>query len=185
MPDVAVVVGGAECVWDDVERARALCAEAGVEPEFFVINDAIAYFSDPCVAVSLHPDKMVPWFSTRASKGFPAPFEVWCHSNRRAAHKLVTNVLKDRGGSSGLLAVYVALHKGYNRVILCGVPMETAANHFVRKVKWVACVAFWRAWELHANEIKPYVRSFSGQTAALLGQPTVEFLKGNNNAAAA
>ncbi len=185
MPDVAVIVGGAECVWDDVERTRALCDEAGVKPEFFIINDMISFFPGEATVVTLHSDKLPGWLNQRQHGGHPAPTEIWCNSNRRAAHKLVTNVMKDRGGSSGLLAVYIALNKGYDRIILCGVPMETAANHFVRKVKWVACVAFWRAWELHANEIKPYARSFSGQTAKLLGQPTVEFLRKEGQAATA
>ena len=52
---VAVVVGGADCVWAEVEEARGLCAEVGAVPEFFVVNDMISVFPGDVVVTSLHP----------------------------------------------------------------------------------------------------------------------------------
>jgi len=172
---VAVVVGGSESVWQEVEQARELCRIAGVAPEFFVVNDMIAQFAEKCVAVSLHPDKIPGWLSKRRSAGYPEPDQVWSHRTQRG---VVTNFLTDHwGGSSGLFAAKIAfqeLHHG--RVLLCGVPMKVEAQHFIRHQRWNACAAFWRAWLRHREQLIKYVRSFSGNTADLLGRPDVEFL---------
>ncbi len=179
---VAVIVGGAEGNLIEVEEARALCAEAGVAPEFYVVNDMIAHFPDPCVAASLHPDKLPAWLGQREKNNYSSPSEVWAH-NRRSNHGFVTHTLRDRGGSSGLFATFVALEKGHDRVLLAGVPMDVARNHFVRKVRWVACAAFWRAWITNKKDLIR-VRSFSGSTAELLGRPDIEFLMGEKTNAA-
>lgn len=182
--DVAIIVGGAIDVAKEVEEAKAMCAATGVTAEFFVINDMIPQFPEPCVAVSLHPDKLPAWLAKRDAAGYTKPAQVWAH-NRRSNHQFVTDTLRDRGGSSGLFAAFVAMERGYERIILCGVPMSVERNHFIRKVKWVACSAFWRAWITHKKDIAPYVRSLSGQTAEMLGKPTPEFLKGEKEAIAA
>jgi hypothetical protein len=171
---VTVVVGGAEGVWAEVEEARALCAAAGAQPEFIVVNDMIATFPGECVVASLHPDKIPAWLSLRRSGHHPDPKEVWAH-NRRANHPFITHTTKDWGGSSGLFAAKVAIERGASHVLLCGVPMEVARNHFVRKTRWVACQAFWRAWGTHKADLGR-VRSLSGATGDLLGRPGVDFL---------
>jgi len=172
MPNVAVVVGGAESVWAEVELAKALCKEANRTPEFFIINDMIAVFPGEARAITLHPAKLQQWLDQRRNTKYPEPTQVWCHSLNR----LVTNHTLDWGGSSGLFSIKIAREEDFKKILLCGVPMTVQDNHFVRHQRWNACTAFQEPWKVHLHEIKPYVRSFSGWTAEQLGKPTVEFL---------
>lgn len=172
---LVVVVGGAECVWGDLAAAQTLCAEAGVQPVYYALNDMIPLFDGECAAITLHRHKLNAWLAQRRQSHRPAPRQVWANSKERADQ--VTNCTADWGGSVGLFAVKVALEQGHKRIILCGVPMETTGNHFIRKTRWVACEAFWSRWVSHMAEIQPFARSFSGKTEKVLGFPTVEFLR--------
>ncbi len=69
-------------------------------------------------------------------------------------------------GSSALQAVYLALNKwGYDRVVLCGVPLTGANNEGLKYGRFV------EAWENVLPEIKGKVFSMSGNTKKLLGGP--------------
>jgi len=68
-------------------------------------------------------------------------------------------------GSSSLHAVYLALNKwGYDRIILCGVPIE-GDNDGLRYDRFI------HAWEAVEADIKGKVFSVSGKTKTLLGGP--------------
>lgn len=172
---VAIVIGGAECVWADYEQTKALLGPIVEYKDWttFVINDSIPLFPDWVDhAVSLHPNKFKDWAHKRNELKLNIPYRVWAH---RAA-PLVTDHTKDWGGSSGLFACKVALELGYRRIILCGVPMDEKAKHIVRGVPWQPARAFWRAWETHMKDIKGFVKSFSGRSCGHLGAPTLEWL---------
>ena len=168
---VALVVGGSERVKEELAEAEALCA--GCDVTRFVINDMIPQAEGPCIAVSLHPTKLADWLKRREANGHPAPSQVWAHRSGPN----VTNHVEDWAGSSGLFACKIARQLGFERIILCGVPMEPSAKHVVRGQPWPAGVTFRRGWERHKEEIKPFVRSMSGWTAEQFGRPSVETLR--------
>ncbi len=134
--------------------------------------------------MTLHPIKLreaqPKWLEARELAGFSAPAEVWAHT----AHKFATHVLPDWRGSVGLHGVAVARKKGFERIILAGVPMQAIAGHFVRKVPWNGCRSFTQGWEHRKREIAPFVRSMSGWTRQILGEPTLEWLRPQVSAAA-
>jgi SAM-dependent methyltransferase len=170
---VAVVVGGGGDPLAEVEKARELCAASGARPVFFVINDMIPNFPGEIVAVTLHPTKLREWLRDRTAKGHPSPTAIWAHRKGEG----VTNVIDDWSGSSGLFSVHIARHLGFDRILLCGVPMAPEGNHFLRRVRWNAAFAFRKGWERRKPEIAPYVRSFSGWTRDLLGAPDAAFIR--------
>lgn len=174
---VAVVIGGSERVWDDFRVASLFCSENGLEPEYYATNDMIEHFHLPCVACTLHPDKLRQWLPARANAGHPAPIAVWSHDGgSKRNYPLVTNQLRDWGGSVGLFAYQVARERGHDRVILCGVPMTTE-KHFLRKSAWSACSVFLKSWTARHHEMHPHVRSTSGgYTEELFGRPTPEWV---------
>jgi hypothetical protein len=180
-PTVAVVVGGALCVWDEIKLTKALLAEAGEEPLWLVINDMIPLFYDPCIAISLHPDKKLgEWLTARAEAGHPAPTQVWSN----LAINEVTHLLDDWRGSSGLFAVAVALKLGFTKIVLAGVPMQASAGHIVRGVTpWKAVEQFMGGWKGREQELRPFVRSWSGWTGKAFGRPSLAFLEGERVAA--
>lgn len=175
---VALVIGSANSVWSDYDRANLLLDELektrpNVGFETFVINDTIPVFPDFMdFAITLHPDKLRRWAQGRNANGFNAPRQTW--SLKR--DKLVTNVSTDWGGSSGLYACKIAMEKGYQKIILCGVPMEPSFEHIVRNSAWNAAKQFRRGWERHMNDVKDMVRSFGGWTMEKLGSPTIEWI---------
>jgi hypothetical protein len=169
---VAIVVGGSNNVLAEVAEAEALVRNSGMEPVFIVTNDTIPIIEGEIIAATLHPHKLPQWLTTREQAGKPKPMEVWAHIH----HQNVTNQVNDWAGSSGLFSVAVARQKGFDKIILAGVPMKKEAGHIVRKRDWTQVIAFTAAWSRHVKEIAPYVRSMSGWTAELLGKPDAAFL---------
>jgi hypothetical protein len=183
---VAIVVGGASTVYNEIAEARALCESVDVVPEWFVVNDMLTLFEGECIAVSLHPaqkGKLDAWLATRRERGFPMPREVWAHrisDGRGGTLPGITHMTEDWGGSVGLFAAGpVAIKKlGFKKVLLCGVPMDEKVGHIISNEpwRWSGYKGFRVMWQTHHKEIEPYVRSFGGWTAERLGKPTVEWL---------
>jgi hypothetical protein len=80
-------------------------------------------------------------------------------------------------GSSGLFAVEIALRLGYERLVLCGIPLtgrttiqENGEEERLRKGQpFIA--SFRDAWVRDFELLSPHVRSMSGWTRELLGGP--------------
>jgi hypothetical protein len=167
---VAIAVGGAASVWDEMKRALDLAPHA----EAYVCNDMIPVYPGPCTAVTLHPHQLKEWLSRRNANGLPRPKEVWSHASGR----LVTRRTLESRGSSGLLCVHVARLEGFERIMLCGIPMTKEGGHFVRNAQWDAAETFQKHWPKEFLRLAPYVRSFSGWTKETFGEPTPTWLTG-------
>lgn len=175
---VAIIVGGAACVRDDLRAAFRLCEAANVMPEILITNDMIARYDGAHHAVTLHPRKLPDWLAARAAAQLMPPREVWGNHS----HRMVTKVVKDWGGSVGLFAVKIALNELGMRAVLCGVPMTVEGGHFLRSQPWRDALIFRRIWLLRKAEFANQVRSMSGWTAETLGLPTLTFLRGTDAA---
>lgn len=172
--DVAVVVGGGGDPLSEFDAAKVLCDATHKTIATFVCNDMLALFPHHIdYAVTLHPDKMIPWTQLREKNGHPMPFgSTWCHRS----FKGFTGHTKDWQGSSGLMMVKIAREEGYTRIIVCGVPMTVEAEHFVRHQRWNAAPGFVRGWRRQEAQLRPYVRSMSGWTRETFGEPTFDWL---------
>jgi hypothetical protein len=172
---IAIIIGGALCWQQDLDNARKLIGDRAFR--FFVVNDHIKTFSGPCIAVTLHPDKLhgqFAWLLERRKKGFPEPEQIWAHKKANSVtHDTNT---KEWGGSSGLFAVQVALREGYRKVIGCGIPMTVDGSHYIRGIKWQSAIAFRAGWVRNKSTIAPYFRSMGGWTAEQFGYPNEEWL---------
>lgn len=73
-------------------------------------------------------------------------------------------------GSSSIVGTLVALQLGYEKIILCGIPLT--GNAFEGN----PYEAFRPGWEYHKDKFVDKVRSMSGWTAELLGVPTIEWV---------
>jgi SAM-dependent methyltransferase len=185
LPSVAVVVGGAANVLEEIAQTSALLnrvmsAQPAFPPqvEWFVVNDMIARFRGECIAITLHGQNLKSWLAHRSEHGYPPPASVWTHRMADAAYG-ATNFTEDWRGSSGLFAVKVARERGYERIILCGVPMDQSVGHITRgATEWKAASMFRTGWIQHHFEFAPYVRSHSGWTKERLGAPDENWLAG-------
>lgn len=193
----ALVLGGAASVWTDVEASRELL---GREWWDIVVaaNDIGCHWPHRLDHwATLHPEKMAAWIGARATNGHPPAGRIWTRTGRavptgRYRVRIEASMIKSPpGGSSGLLAVWVAFDAGCDRLVLCGMPMDPSA-HFkestvhVKDRKWSSADSHWRAWtrEGTLKELRGKVRSMSGRTREKLGAPTPEWLAGGKGAAA-
>lgn len=179
----ALILGGAKCVWDDLERA----GEFGPYDATFAINDVLAHYKGPVdYAASLHPEHFEKWISERNAKGYPRPHKFVSHSTR--AHNgsgepfpidLIIDYLwrgASSSGSTGLYAVKAALTLGFTHIVLCGVPMDATQAHFHDRTAWTPANDFWPAWTEALPHYAERTRSMSGRTKDLLGEPTQDWL---------
>lgn len=169
----AVVLGGAACLHDDLAAALELFT-----PDLTVaVNNAGRDHPGPVHHwASMHPEKFPGWIQAREAMGHPPVTEFWTAKRRRqpARPNMVFREVENWGGSSGLLAVTVALTLGCRRVVLCGVPLDAKQAHYDDPRAWTEAGSYRRAW-LERAPFMPGVRSMSGFTRDTLGAPTEDW----------
>jgi len=178
---VALVLGGASTVWDDVRAALDLATFDAV----VACNDVGAAWPGRLDAwVSLHDEKLPLWIKRRQAAGRPPAKRVLGHAKprNRVAPGLTgtTDYLlpgQRNSGSSGLFAVKVALiDLGMDKAVLCGIPVTRAGAHFFDPREWGGAQSHWQGWDEAMPILKQRVRSMSGLTAARIGRPDKTWL---------
>lgn len=179
-PEWALVLGGGECVWEDVLAWEAIYGRMW-DGIVIAANDIGCHWPRELDHwVSLHPNKFPKWKDLRAQQDLPMDGILTWGTSR---HARVTDrqVNPWGGGSSGMMATQVAWVSGCTRAILCGIPMTPTA-HFSESregygsKEWRAAAGHWRAWGTTKHRMEGWVKSMSGRTRELLGDPTVEWL---------
>lgn len=178
---VALILGGAECVWTDAEAAMAM-----VDPDAVIaVNDMIALWPGKIThACTLHGEKLLGWQTGRKASGFNTDYKTAYFEKprkRQTTPAKVDLVIEYRwphldSGSSGLYGVKVALDEGFDRVILAGVPMDAGLGHIVRNEPWDVANRFRAAWVGAIPHILGPVRSMNGWTREILGYPSLDWL---------
>ena len=183
-PHVALVLGGAASLWQDILAVEALIgAHWDTLGIVIAVNMAGVHWPGRLDHwVTLHPEfyfsggnptpKTPPWKSLRQGN---SDYLVWTYTGHKHARS-VHRHLKHPGGGSGLLAVSVALRLGCPRIVLAGMPIDSGA-HFDRPGKWTAADRFQPEWEAALPKLATRVRSMSGWSAGLLGSPTAEWIR--------
>jgi len=180
---VALVVGGAACVWDDIEQAFAL-----FKPDVVAAVNNIGVDWDYPVdyLVSFHTDKLIKWADERKAKKRPGNPSLWTGplSGRKIIPKVNTiNRIKRVGGSSAYMAIVVLLDDAKaDKIVLAGCPLDFEMPHYHNEQgnrPWKDGKNYRSWWKNHLSEIQGSVKSMSGWTAEVLGKPTPEWLNGN------
>src|SRR5690606_41187496 len=131
----ALVLGGALSLFEDEAEARAM----GFEPDIIVATNHAGRDREGLVDhwCSFHVELFPLWLKERRAAGRPDPGQLWsCHA--RPAPKGLPRVRKAANwrGSSGLLAVTVALELGATHVVCCGVPLRKEGEHYDKPGLW-------------------------------------------------
>lgn len=171
----ALVLGSADCLFHDAQAVARWAHET--RPLTIAVNDAGWVWPGRVDHwVTLHAENLPALIAKRPPDGYETwsrPKDDGIETDHRLHHWGV--------GSSGLFAVTVALHLGCEKVVLCGMPMDSrpyAMDHD----KWVGAwpsseVEIHRdGWTYHLSKMKGHVKSLSGWTRELLGAPTEEWL---------
>lgn len=175
---VAFVLGGAACVWDDLESARTLCS-----PDIVCcVNEiGVDYSGKVDHWVSFHANLLMQLIPKRKKHGYTDAENVWMGSARYSKAPSYFKKHNAKGGSSGLLATRIILDRtDATHTILCGIPISANMPHYHdrdRKALWSDARHYWKHWRESLPILRKRVRSMSGWTAELLGLPDEEWLE--------
>lgn len=172
----ALVLGGASCL------ARDVLSYCGPVDGVVACNEAGIWWPRRLDAwVSFHPRyfERKGWRARRAEAGYSEALRYLSQEEARPPcpdYVTFTSYLlpgQDKSASSGIFSAKVALvDLGFDRVVLCGVPMDSQ-HHF-----WDESEAPWRPAQDFAEQVKTIdpewrarMRSMSGWTREFLGAP--------------
>lgn len=178
MTAVALILGGARCLWEDF--AKALELTEGRERIIVATNFAGRFYKGDIDAwVTLHPEQFAPWRDERSMTGLNTDYRAFAHANRRNPSGAEVWPLA-WSGSSGLFGAQVAVEAlEAAGAILCGVPMEVDGGHFAEPGDWPLVEKYKPAFR-DAHEAGFPIRSMSGWTRELFGEPDTDWLDSLN-----
>lgn len=175
-----LVLGGAMSVMDDARSAFGL-----FEPDqIYAANHVgIIWPGRLDVWVSMHPLEFKAWQQEREKAGRNTDYDAVTYLHAKGKGDARINHYhphvwpeQRNSGSSGLLAVKFALDRGATHVVLAGMPIDVEGSHIVRGGGWHSAKSYQQTWLGIMPRIQGRVKSMSGWTASILGQPTKEWL---------
>lgn len=172
----ALILGGAQSIWNDIEAALRI----GEFDAAIVCNDiGAAWSGDIECWVTLHPENMAKLIQLREDRGYRPAKKLAYHEAMSGTPipDIVTPYHWERShksASSGIFAAKVAIELGFKGV-LCGVPL-TPTPHFNIARGWIYANDFLDGFAQAVPYIKDRIRSMSGHTMKVLGAPTPEWL---------
>jgi hypothetical protein len=175
-----LILGRAFSVWDEIKAAKKLHNFDVI----IAVNRMGRDYKKPFQHwVSYHPDFFTQWRHERREP-LPEGLMYWTgivKSQRLgdpARLKIPLQFCKFSGGSSGMLAVKVAIDGlGLERVVLAGIPMENSPR-YDDPSKWREAEAYWHCWLAEKDWMAGRVRSMGGRTRTFLGAPDAAWLAG-------
>lgn len=170
-----VVLGTGRTVWDDSKRFNQ--RGYGV----VTINNMTLHYREKIDhSCSMHPEEPELWRKLRITYDRDPVFLTHSHSNGHSKTNFNWHIERGGSGTSGLFAVMLALALGYEKVVLCGIPLDDQGHFYdppgfrdgVFKSDFIR-----REWrEVSQLYFKDRVRSLSGWTRDLLGEPDEQWL---------
>lgn len=176
----ALVLGGAACVWDDVDALEAMLGHPW--PGVVIVVNDMGYKPGHSGRIwdrpvhhwaTLHAEKLAAWKRMRQQAGLDMGLLTWSSVRRTVVDRHFQGVTN---GSSGLYGVTVALKGlGHPRAIGCGVPMDGRANTFSGR-DWAYHVRYRKGWADNEDWLRRRFRAMSGWTRQTFGAPTVDWI---------
>jgi hypothetical protein len=183
----AICLGSAACMAEDLAAAAALGIVPGEGWLMIAVNQAAKDWPGQLDHwVSMHLNLVPRWAAEREAAGRSPAGWYWSAERRDLPPSLAdkTSLVKNYGGSSGMLATTVALHLGAERVVLCGIPIDYKQGHMGDPRPWRDAAHYFGHWVDRAREFGGRVKSMSGNTKKWLGEPTLEWLADSEHAPA-
>lgn len=193
----ALVIGCASSVWDDLKAAKELATYDAI---YCVKQIGIHYPEAFDVWVTLHPEAMDNYEAQRHALGLPNGYQIVAppkgelsadHASKGNIARRVSYLWHDANSnasaSSGIYGAKIALADGFRKIVLAGIPMTPEGGHFMPESKTVAGAVRGKVWSGHnsfvvgMNNAIPHligkVKSMSGYTRKVLGEPTQEWFR--------
>ena len=171
----ACILGIAPCLEDDLNNLFKITVQN--QFDFFAVglncSDRVLFPIKH--AVSYHPKEFIEFRKRRKAVG--GNFDYITHSHVSPCDRMWPLIDKSPfSGSSSFLASQVAVGLGYNKIILCGCPLQGNNLHSSNKNKYEV---FQKGWIKHGTKVlgTNKVRSMSGWTKTFCGEPTKEWIE--------
>jgi hypothetical protein len=175
-----LVVGGAACVWNDLRPFHAdYGGKFGGKFDVIAVNDIGMHFPGPCKHLYSNNNPFLKFWVAARRDQFVSTYGPIQITHSQQVGGMVTWPWPG-AGTSALGAVYTALALGYDRIILCGIPLDDTPHYF--EPDWRASsfskqvplkgsgkIKYWQ--DAKDRVFMGKVTSRSGRTRELLGEP--------------
>jgi len=169
----ALAVGSGRHVKEEVKQALSLLLSRGSSPSIYAANQSVFALEEMGLYadywISLHPENFDEW---------QKQLTYWPQRVDMTDKRCCFNGLDDHA-SSGAMCVRKALMDGHTKIIMAGIPMDAHHLHFNDTKLWTTANTVFTSFVMAVNlnpELDRCVRSMSGLTRELLGEPTLEWL---------
>lgn len=177
---LALILGGADCLHEDRERALKLFT-----PDMVICTNETGR-DHPEVFdhwVSMHPqiEKFPLWVRDRRRAGRPDARQHWIPRHRQLPRGagFEASAVPSWGGSSGMLACTLCVAMLECDAVLAGIPMQAERGHYFDKKPWADCTHYLSHWRRYLPRLEGRIKSMSGWTRELLGYPDEEWIRGH------
>ena len=175
-----IITGSAACVNDDIRNIGDILQQGvpNIPADFMAIGlDAVDKYAWPILYVATyHPEDIPGIRKRRGAFGGNADFKIIGHDPKhKEGVDIIINDYWTPSGSSALLGVQAALRLGYEKIILCGCPLEG------KNISGASYESFRAGWQARKSDLGDHVRSMSGWIREFLGPPTEEWLLNGGN----
>lgn len=176
-----LVLGSANSVWSDIERATNICEFHGVVA---CKEIGVHWKGELDGWVSLHPERMQKDIDLREKNGYPRCKVHFGHQHKPEITGIdVWYPYKFDGqiqsASSGIFALKVALeYFNFDQAVLCGMPLQRDQGRIDGKENWNGGSVFHKGFEQAMPAFRNRVRSMGGWTALRVGLLTSDWANG-------
>jgi len=183
--DILLVVGDATGVLDDLSNFLDLVEQSGTPFDTLCINYSTEVVPWP-VQHWIAGDSHMPDMQAIAVKleGKDVIRHCWNPNSKGFDVRWIRNGRPGWNGTTANLGIKVGIALGYTRIVLAGVPMDNTGNWYTPHIPKNDIKQgkdhrshLWKWTEIASRPIARLMRSLSGNTADLLGKPTVKWLK--------
>ncbi len=190
--DTVLVTGDGHTLPDDVRRFESW----NIPHDVYCVNRSMLFFERPITHWGAVDSEESVWFSENVNRKIkpkghrilrhcigemPMGHDIhWRAINFAEMNKIAKHLWT---GNSSLLAILSSVEMGYKRIVLAGIPLDTKQHWYhpegTEGPNWVGMV--YRQWMDFKMEIPEAerVRSLSGYSQFIFGEPTREWLNGN------
>ena len=172
-----IIMGGAKCVWDDLKKAKKLIEKH----DLAAVNDIGVHYPERIHHWLSLERRISEWYEQRNNNHHPMDVLVHVYYHDRLLdHKRHINYFWKMEKSpimSGVFGPIALKALGYKRIILAGIPSDKQPRFFDPPDKdyhpWKCSQG---SWLNHKDYFDDTLRSMSGFTKEVFGEPTKEWL---------
>lgn len=161
---VAIICAGAKGVYEELEFTKKLleCLEPKLSYEILCVNEIGQFIHENVYAiVTAHPEWAASWLEwrSRPQRGSLNKPLIFSDSPHPEVDVLWSG-LGYQVGTSGMLACLIAICMGYEKIILCGMPMNFKTPHFFnnysQEIDPINLHIYTKSWEYVLNKLPTF-----------------------------